>query len=97
MQLESPRSNFPARVEPGAQVFEAPAGQTLLVAMEQAGIEWPSSCRNGTCRTCIGQLSQGEVRYEIQWPGLSLEEKASNHVLPCVAYAISPLTLCPVA
>lgn len=93
MQSESFPSHFSAHVEPGAQAFEASTGQTLLASMEQAGITWPSSCRNGTCRTCIGQLTQGTVRYEIEWPGLSLEEKASHHVLPCVAFATMPLTL----
>jgi ferredoxin len=64
----------------------APADQTLLDACEQALVVWPNSCRNGTCRTCIGQLSQGSVRYAIEWPGLSYEEKAQGYVLPCVAY-----------
>jgi ferredoxin len=66
--------------------FPAPAEQTLLDSAEQALVVWPNSCRNGTCRTCIGQLSQGSVRYAIQWPGLSYEEKAQGYVLPCVAY-----------
>jgi ferredoxin len=61
--------------------------------MEQAGIDWPSSCRNGTCRTCIGQLRHGKVRYDIKWPGLSLEEKRDHFVLPCVAFASAPLVL----
>ena len=56
-------------------------------------MDWPSSCRNGTCRTCIGQLAQGQVRYEIDWPGLSAEEKAQGYVLPCVAYPRSDVVL----
>lgn len=65
------------------------------MSAEQGGIDWPSSCRNGTCRTCIGQLTQGEVRYEIDWPGLSAEEMAQGYVLPCVAYPRSEVVLVP--
>jgi ferredoxin len=93
MQPEPFPTIFPAHVDPDAQAFDAPADQTLLVAMERAGIAWPSSCRNGTCRTCIGQLASGAVRYNIEWPGLSLDEKQDRFVLPCVAFACSPLAL----
>ena len=73
--------------------FPAQAEQTLLDAAEQALLVWPNSCRNGTCRTCIGQLSQGSVRYAIEWPGLSAEEKAQGYVLPCVAYPTGDIVL----
>ncbi len=66
---------------------------TLLDAAEAALVNWPSSCRNGTCRTCIGQLLHGAVRYAIDWPGLSAEEKSQGYVLPCVAFACADLAL----
>ncbi len=84
---------FAGRSEPDSQQFDAWREQSLLTSMEQGGIDWPSSCRNGTCRTCIGQLVNGEVRYEIDWPGLSAEEKSDRYVLPCVAFPCSDLTL----
>jgi len=89
---ESP-AFFIGRTEPDGQQFDAWAHQPLLISLEQGGIDWPSSCRNGTCRTCIGQLESGEVRYTMEWPGLSAEEKAEGYVLPCVAYPCSDLTL----
>jgi len=79
--------------EPDGQQFDAWREQSLLLSLEQGGIDWPSSCRNGTCRTCIGQLVEGQVRYEMEWPGLSAEEKAAGCVLPCVAYPCSDLRL----
>ncbi len=84
---------FIARTAPDDHQFDAWTNQPLLASLEQGGIDWPSSCRNGTCRTCLGQLSSGQVRYEIDWPGLSAEEKAEGCVLPCVAFACSDLTL----
>ena len=74
-------------VLPAGLAFEAPdTGRSLLLAAQDAGIELPSSCRNGTCRTCIGQLVSGSVRYEIEWPGVTREERAEGCVLPCIAY-----------
>ena len=81
------------RVTPGGFEFEADSAQTLLRAAEAAGIELPSSCRNGTCRTCICLVSAGAVRHTIDWPGLSAEEKAEGWILPCVAEALGDVTL----
>jgi ferredoxin len=93
MQATSAPEFFIARVEPEALQFDAWANASLLDSMEQGGIDWPSSCRSGNCRTCIAQLLQGEVRYEMDWPGLSAEEKAEGYVLPCVALPCSDLVL----
>ena len=62
------------RIEPAGFGFDADGTATLLQSAEAAGIELPSSCRNGTCRTCICKMLAGEVRYRIgaahrRWPG----------------------------
>lgn len=80
-------------VQPLGRHFSAAPGQSLLRAAEDAGIELPSSCRNGTCRSCLCQRTAGESRHLIPWPGLSAEEKAEGWVLPCVAEACSDLVL----
>ncbi|KQQ89103.1 2Fe-2S iron-sulfur cluster binding domain-containing protein [Massilia sp. Leaf139] len=72
--------------------FPAGAG-TVLQAAEAAGLDLPSSCRNGTCRTCLCRLQSGTVRYLVEWPGLSIEEKRDNYLLPCVAVATSDLVV----
>ncbi|SCX60802.1 2Fe-2S iron-sulfur cluster-binding protein [Variovorax sp. EL159] len=81
------------RLEPSGLEFETEAGTTLLKAAEAAGIELPSSCRNGTCRTCICQKLSGETRHTIEWPGLSVDEKDEGWILPCVAEALGDLVL----
>ena len=73
--------------------FDALASMTVLEAAEQAGVRLPSSCRNGTCRTCICLSSGGAVRYKIEWPGLSLDEKREGYILPCVAIAQTDLVI----
>jgi ferredoxin len=69
------------------------AGTTVLQACEAAGIDLPNSCRNGTCRTCLCRLQAGSVRYLVEWPGLSIEEKRDNYLLPCVAVPSSDLVV----
>jgi ferredoxin len=76
-----------------AATFAASAAAPLLIAAEAAGLRWPSSCRNGSCRTCICKVVSGSVAYRIEWPGLSREEKQDGYILPCVAYPQSDLTL----
>ena len=88
-----PAAVFEACIESSGACFPAPEDLPLLVAAEHAGFTPPSSCRNGTCRTCIGQLVSGQVRYRIQWPGLSAEEKAEGYILPCVAYPVGDVKL----
>ena len=80
-------------IEPAGWPLTADSTQTLLHSAEKAGITLPSSCRNGTCRTCLCRLTQGHIHYQIDWPGLSAEEKAEGWVLPCVAYPLSDVTL----
>lgn len=81
------------RVDPLGVAFDTAPGQTLLRAADAAGIELPSSCRNGTCRTCICRLRMGQVRHTVDWPGLSAEEKIEGWILPCVAEPLSDVTI----
>jgi len=74
-------------IEPLGRSFEAPDSLTILEAAGFADLRLPRSCRNGTCRTCICKMTAGQVRYTIEWPGLSREEKQEGYILPCVAIA----------
>lgn len=78
------------------QQFDAWTDRPLLQSLEEGGLHWPSSCRNGTCRTCLGQLKEGTVRYLIEWPGVSTDERNSGLVLPCVCAPTSDVVLSPV-
>jgi ferredoxin len=85
---------YAVAMQPSGRSFHARADQPLLVAAQEAGIALESSCRNGTCRTCLRPLHAGQVHYRIPWPGLLPEERASGQwVLPCVAYPRSDVVL----
>lgn len=80
-------------LQPSGWRFVVQPGQTLLEAALAAGIDLPRSCRNGTCRACMCQMTSGQVRYRVEWPGLSLDEKDEGFVLPCVALPLSDVVL----
>src|ERR1700744_5488412 len=84
---------FSVRIEPLGRTFEAPDSVTVLEAAGFAGLRLPRSCRNGTCRTCLCRMRSGSVRYTIEWPGVSAEEKAGGYILPCVAIAAADLVI----
>ena len=73
--------------------FVADNKRSLMECAEDEEIRILSSCRNGTCRTCITKALVGSFRYEMQWPGLSAEERAEGFVLPCVAIACTDLRI----
>lgn len=84
---------FQIVIKPGGWQSEGEPSLTILDAATQTGIRLPSSCRNGTCRTCMCRLLSGQVRYQIEWPGLSADEKKEGYIHPCVAYPKSDLEI----
>jgi ferredoxin len=85
---------YRALLQPSGRAFDAHGDRTLLASAAAAGIEMPSSCRNGSCRTCLRPLHAGAVHYLIPWPGLLPEErKDGGWVLPCVAYPASDVVI----
>jgi ferredoxin len=93
LDIGAPSSSHRVWLQAQAQPIQAPADQPLLVSAQQAGVELLASCRNGTCRACLRRLISGQVRYRIEWPGLSAEEKSQGFILPCVAHPESDLVL----
>lgn len=91
--MSESEQTFIVKVEPLGRAFEAPDSLTVLEAASFANLRLPRMCRNGTCRTCLCRLTAGRIRYTIEWPGVSAEEKAEGYILPCVAVAESDLVL----
>ncbi len=84
---------FTVKVAPAGLQYDAEGELTLLEAADLGRVELPSSCRNGTCRTCLCRLLEGQVAYTTEWPGVSAEEQAEGYVLPCVARPVSDVVL----
>lgn len=84
---------FSVTVQPAGWEFDGSSEVSLLEAALLSGIRLPNSCRNGTCRECMCRLSSGQVRYRIEWPGLSADEREEGFILPCVAHPESDVVI----
>ncbi len=70
------------------------AGESLLWAMEAAGIRAPSHCRSGECGWCHSKLVTGDVYVPADADGRRLADVKFNWIHPCVSYPLSDVEIC---
>lgn len=73
--------------------FSASADESLLTAIERAGIPSPAHCRSGECGWCRSRLLSGNVFIPDGTDGRRAADKESGYIHPCVSYPISDLEL----
>ena len=76
-----------------SQTVTCRADQTLLDALEKAGIRAPSHCRSGECGWCHSRLVSGDVYIPDDVDGRRLADKKFGWVHPCCSYPLSDVTL----
>ena len=76
-----------------AQIVPCRADQTLLDALEKAGIRAPSHCRSGECGWCHSRLVSGDVYIPEDVDGRRAADKKFGWVHPCCSYPVSDVTL----
>lgn len=82
---------FRIRLAQRGETVEVGAGETAILALRRCGVDWPTSCEQGVCGTCLTRVLEGEPVHQDQY--LTDEERASGCFLPCVSRAKGLLVL----
>ncbi len=75
------------------QTVTCKSDETLLVAMEQAGIAAPSHCRSGECGWCHSRLVSGDVYIPEDADGRRIADKKFGWIHPCCTYPLSDIEI----
>jgi len=82
---------FDIRLAHSGKTMPVRAGETVIDALRGCGIDWPTSCEQGVCGTCLTKVLQGEAQHHDNY--LTDEERAEGCFLPCVSRARGLLVL----
>ena len=75
-----------AEISPYQQVVEVKKNESLLQSALSAGIDFPHSCKVGTCVQCRCKLTEGKVKAIRDFSYvLSVEELQAGYILACQA------------
>lgn len=88
-ELETaPTLGFEVLASSSARTVRVDAGESILDALDAAGIPMPSSCREGTCGSCETAVLEGEVEHRdsVLTPA---ERSAGKTMMVCVSRARS--------
>lgn len=75
------------------KVVPCKSGESLLWAMERAGIKAPSHCRSGECGWCHSLLRSGKVYIPPENDLRREADKRFNWIHPCISYPLSDIEL----
>lgn len=80
-----------ATIRLDGKTYQVPvkAGQTLLVAAQEAGLDPPYACEEGICCTCRAKLYKGQVHMAVR-EALSDWEIEKGFILTCQAVPLTP-------
>jgi ferredoxin len=71
----------------------AKANESLVVALERAGIRIETACRSGECGFCRTKVLSGEYYVCPENDGRRAADKDFNYVHACAAYPLSDMTI----
>lgn len=80
----APGAPFTAQLGRSARSIDVASDQSLLEALESAGLHVPNLCRGGVCGQCATRYLDGEVEHRDAY--LTATERAT-HLMPCVSRA----------
>lgn len=81
-------------IKPSDHILNVRSGETILQAALREGLSIPYGCRNGSCGTCKGKITQGTVDFgQHDQNALTEKEKQNGIALFCSASPKSDLVI----
>ena len=92
--VENPRT-FTLKVHMRDKVYEVKAleNETLLAAMERAGIKAPSRCKSGSCGFCHSRLISGSYHVDKEHEYRRQADFKFGYIHPCCTYPESDMEI----
>lgn len=86
---------FKGTVKVGASEYtiDVRADESILVALERAGIKAPSRCRSGECGWCRSKLVSGNVFVPAENEGRRRSDRVNGYIHPCSTFATSDIVI----
>ncbi len=75
------------------QIISAQSNESILVAMERAGITAPSLCRSGECGVCRSRLISGKVFSPEIIDGRRVADSEYGYIHTCASFPISDVSI----
>jgi ferredoxin-NADP reductase len=72
-------------------VIPASSEETVVVALERAGLAIDAHCRSGECGFCRSRLESGDVWQRPESDGVRIRDRDTGYFHPCSAYPVSDL------
>lgn len=94
LPVEEPRTfRLTVRIRDQVYTVEARENETLLTALERAGIPAPNKCRAGGCGYCHSKWISGQYRLAQGRDGRREADKKFGWLHPCVTYPLSHMEM----
>ena len=94
LTLDAPRTfRLTAHIRDQVYVMDAREDETILTALERAGIPAPNKCRAGGCGYCHSKWISGEFRIAEGRDGRREADRKFGWIHPCVTYPLSDMEI----
>ena len=89
------KNNYKLIIHMGGKVCEteAKSNETVLVAIEKAGLRPAVHCRSGSCGFCRAMVIKGEFRLATDEAGVRKADQKFGFIHPCCSYPVSDMEI----
>ena len=87
--------HYKLTIHMGGQIYEteAKSNETILAAIEKAGLQPAVHCRSGVCGFCRAMVIKGEFRLATDETGVRKADQKFGFIHPCCSYPVTDMEI----